>query len=642
MTRNFLRLWPLAALVFVLTGCPEGGQPGDACETDDECADGNTCRDGVCGQCATSDDCVDDEICLADWPGGVCASPCDYNGGTGENGTYGEPGCLETDYVCAQYGEAGQICLKSCGAVSDCGAAYACTTDGYCRPNCQSDDQCGRGRSCSPEGTCVAGSAQPGEVGATCSGDTECTAGTGPSCATQADGWPGGTCVSSCADVDGGADACPEGGACIVFDAATDASFCMQGCGSNFDCRPDYYCQHVGSGVAFCMPRCNADGISDFCAPAGLECEPNSGACVEPGGGGGGGTSDIIELGNTNVAANQEFGDFDFEVDADVSSFAITVTSTGGGTSIPYRIVAPGGREVFNVEELMNSEMRILPYNDGSFGVLYPNSPRLTLNQGTWRFSLYNEGGSGTATVRVILKRAGQNIRSGTIDVNAFIATEAFGADAASNAKFQRMMGSFQEIWAAAGLNVGTVNVINVTGADRERYSSIDSIEGQDSTYRTMIKSLTANVSNEGLNFFFVDHIGTGQAGFIILGIAAGIPGIPVLQGNNTSGVAVSTELIDDAGLGGPEGVGSTMAHEGGHWLGLYHTTEQPGTLHDPLPDTKECSASNDRDGSGYVDAGECSGGKGSQYLMFWEAALEARDITPNQAYVLLRNPAVK
>jgi hypothetical protein len=186
------------------------------------------------------------------------------------------------------------------------------------------------------------------------------------------------------------------------------------------------------------------------------------------------------------------------------------------------------------------------------------------------------------------------------------------------------------------------VNVIEVTGADRERFRSINSIDGQNSAYRTMIQTLTRQVSNEGLNFFFVDEITTGQAGFIILGIAAGIPGIPVLQGNNTSGVAVSTVAIDPSfGLGGAAGVGSTMAHEGGHWLGLYHTTEQPGTLHDPLPDTVECNASKDRDGSGYVDAGECSG-SGSQYLMFWEAAVEARDISPNQAYVLLRNPAVK
>ena len=127
-----------------------------------------------------------------------------------------------------------------------------------------------------------------------------------------------------------------------------------------------------------------------------------------------------------------------------------------------------------------------------------------------------------------------------------------------------------------------------------------------------------------------------GGAGFTILGIAGGIPGIPFEQGTNASGVAVTAlDLAQD-----PRAVGRTMAHEGGHWLGLWHTTEQNGQMHDPLSDTPECSASRDADSNEIVTSSECQG-TGAEYLMFWEAGPTASKMTGNQGYVLLRNPVV-
>lgn len=632
-----LRIASAAFLVALVLGGCGNGKAGDSCASDLDCAEGS-CLEGLCVTCRSSADCEPGATCLDGWPGGYCASPCEYVG-TGEEGiNSGTPTCPREDLVCAQYGEAGQVCLRGCVADADCGSAYACTEDGYCRPSCTADAQCGSGRSCAADGTCQAGAAAAGSPGAACTDDPQCTVGAGALCARAADGWPGGTCLSSCADAVGGADACPAETVCLIFDQQTDSSWCLQACASNFDCRPEYYCQPV-DGTGFCMARCDASAVS-FCTDAGLACEPNSGACVDATAGA---TSvDTIDLGTVDVQPNREFGSFSFDVSADVASFTITVTSDGGGLSVPYRIVAPSGHEVFDVERMGASEMRILPYNEGSFAVLYPNSPRLSVDTGRWRFTLYNEDGGGSARVRVLLKRGPGVISTGTIDVNAFIVTDEFGADPASDARFQTMMSSFRSNWASAGLAVGTVQVVMVTGAERTRWSTIDTIEGPNGEYRQMIGTLSGRAPAPGLNFFFVDAIEAGQEGFIVLGLAAGIPGIPLLPGTDTSGVAVSTVAIDPSfGLGGPAGLGTTMAHEGGHWLGLYHTTEQPGTLHDPLPDTVECPASRDVDRSGFVDANECAR-SGAQYLMFWEANTGAAQVTPNQAYVLLRNPAVR
>ena len=150
--------------------------------------------------------------------------------------------------------------------------------------------------------------------------------------------------------------------------------------------------------------------------------------------------------------------------------------------------------------------------------------------------------------------------------------------------------------------------------------------------------------------FFFVQ--GFDNPG--IAGRAGKIAGPPLIQGTRYSGVVVTT-------FDGPVGElsqadllvqGSTMAHEGGHYLGLYHPTESPGAgsgvrvpwdLVDPLGDTPECSVVNDVDGNGVVSGDECIHQDGPN-LMFWGAApvgVVQDQLTAGQRFVLHRNPYV-
>lgn len=109
----------------------------------------------------------------------------------------------------------------------------------------------------------------------------------------------------------------------------------------------------------------------------------------------------------------------------------------------------------------------------------------------------------------------------------------------------------------------------------------------------------------EGANFYLENSTGTSSinlylgsdvsdANTEILGIAGGIPGAPIAT--RRSAVVVSLVLA-----AGPNGVfeeeeirilGETMAHESGHFLGLFHPVEleSPDQV-DPLPDTPGCSA---------------------------------------------------
>ena len=83
---------------------------------------------------------------------------------------------------------------------------------------------------------------------------------------------------------------------------------------------------------------------------------------------------------------------------------------------------------------------------------------------------------------------------------------------------------------------------------------------------------------NRALNFFFVADIEGGDAGFSLLGESGGVPGPPTLHGTERSGVMVNMANFEAAKDAGDDGMLTEatklteiiMAHEGGHYLGLF------------------------------------------------------------------------
>jgi hypothetical protein len=141
------------------------------------------------------------------------------------------------------------------------------------------------------------------------------------------------------------------------------------------------------------------------------------------------------------------------------------------------------------------------------------------------------------------------------------------------------------------------------------------------------------------MRFFFLADF-QGDAG--TLGISPGIPGAVGVPETAGSGVVLSVQgHQDDRGRLDVRTLGETMAHEAGHTLGLFHTTEAGGTSFDVLDDTPECDArTRDRDGDGEVSAEECADLDGKNF-MFWVSGSFRQDrMSAGQADVLDRSPA--
>jgi hypothetical protein len=109
-------------------------------------------------------------------------------------------------------------------------------------------------------------------------------------------------------------------------------------------------------------------------------------------------------------------------------------------------------------------------------------------------------------------------------------------------------------------------------------------------------------------------------------GFSMGLPG-PLDADRSNAVVLVGTHsFIDISGNIAVPGLAVTVAHEGGHFLGLYHTTEEDHSLSDPIPDTPTCN----NDGCPDQDN-----------IMFWvgQTNTNRQILTPGQSEVMRNHP---
>lgn len=635
--------------------CVQVGGEDDGCSP--PCRSGFSCQDGQCVSTRDNDDeddsdaddeesgrsvgeaCTDASQCSTDLclsgettPDGYCSTQC--GGQTSRTGSD-----CPTGSICTQITDEASVCLVGCSDESDCRSGYGCfQEDGssVCWPKCSSDGDCGDGQYCETASGRCKERGSSGHLGSTCASRQDCNS---EVCITEEDSsaFTGGMCVSECTEGQAG-QLCNDGdGLCLDFSSDGDPLFlCLQNCTTGTECRDGYICSsdvgiETDSGHGYCYPHCN-----NYQCESAMTCTA-SGICeTDDGGGSGDVTIEHREIWS-GATDSQSVEEVDFSVPSDAASFQLAFEPDSyQTTAVIAELSAPNGETLYSANQPTNSKAFLVPYNtdeQGYHSVLYPNTPQLNLPSGTYTLR-FGSLASTTTTVDLLLKRGSPPNNTTTLPLTVWITPQPYidAGTAAQNTKLQNALDKMETIYQRAGIEIGNVSYRALTGSQAQDLSVLEIDEMPE-----LFPLLDASRA-EGLNFVFIDHFNT-SGGVAPLGRSDGIPGPPDHSEIPPSGVVVAASELSQ---GDADHFGAIMAHEGGHYLGLFHTTEQQGNTHDPIRDTPECGASYDTNGDGYVSANECQG-TGASNFMFWQANQQfPKEVTGGQEFVLERNPSAR
>ena len=310
-----------------------------------------------------------------------------------------------------------------------------------------------------------------------------------------------------------------------------------------------------------------------------------------------------------------------FVVPEDGVSFLLSIF-LGSNYNIKFdSLTDPSGKDILSASSTPN----LYDASSGNIGtpgyanVLVPQSPSFSAKAGTWTFK------ANTNDRVSIALRTGSTPSAATITIQPYITGT---------------------IWSASDISVALIIMKRIYSKNGITLTINDTITISDTQYtkvsKTFINSTTSALVSqgvtEGVNLFFIEDYSVSDN----LGNAPGIPG-SMGTANSWNGVLISLAAHDVSGNTlDSQLLGETAAHEMGHQLGLFHTTESGGTAFDILTDTVECR-------NGNISAEECEG-YGAENVMFWtpwtpasrSAGKKQETLSSHQQHVLKYSPIAK
>jgi hypothetical protein len=387
----------------------------------------------------------------------------------------------------------------------------------------------------------------------------------------------------------------------------------------------------VAAGVGMCLPRCE-----NYNCNAGETCDTTVGMCVAGGPVSSGAQVTLQDLGTLAIGPEEaEYGTVRVQVAPGAVSFSVVAEGDDRQSGLALvKIVAPNGQTIFDLEDPVATGYRwSYVGNLGPAAMLFPNAPRVTLIPGTYQVTWGATLPTNTK-FSVLQKQQSGVVQGGSLPMKFWFTRNQYldARRAQTDPQFQQAVAAMTGIFAGAGITVGPLTYVDLTGAAATELAIVDDLDELAQLFAT------ANDSQDGAVHIFLSEQVNLREGFTLLGISAGLPGPPSFPGLGHSGVAVALAFLqEDVGV-----FAETLAHEAGHFLGLFHLSENDGTQHDPLLDTPECSSDFDTNQDGRISGSECTS-RGADNLMFWtSAAVPQRKLTNDQRFVLMRNPMVR
>ncbi|MFH1434763.1 MAG: CAP domain-containing protein [Pseudomonadota bacterium] len=476
------------------------------------------------------------------------------------------------------------------------------------------------GSPCSADSQCASGLCLPPELGGTCS--EECSE--EADCTTSHSGY---SCTAYGRDTDGNGLTDAVVTACAQW--PPDSLESGRRCSEPLHCRTRM-CIEGG----MCMKICDE---SYQCAAAS-QCLEHTMTLDE-------GTGAYMACGFTPVASttldDYVYGTLELVTESAygrrreiyVPPDAVSLTITGLQTApeqsamVGYiSVIDPSNTEIYDMVDYFDG---LDPPNWHSpwirMGIfMVPITPRVSFAGGRYefvpisaRFSDSDPTITVTTDVSFRIKRApGAVISSGSLDINFFFvgldevnATNAQG----SGGEFQNVIGWIESIYGDISLSLGTLTYTDINEPDRSTYRIVHLDYGEPELGElTGLFRLSEGRAGFAVNVFLVHDL--DEEG--VLGISPGIPGPQGFHGLGASGVVINYDSLWSA-----RSAGMVIAHEVGHYMGLFHPTERDS---DPYP-------------------GDCIDDTtlgDSNNLMHWQWGGDR--LTSGQGYVVLRQPVVQ
>lgn len=613
----------LFALPLLLAACadPPGGDPREDSPDTDAATDGGVVRidfqpDERDGEPTPLNDArVDDDATPGPDPDAAITPPLDMAiGPVRGDAAPGEAcdddlDCADGDCLPAPDYPGGYCAIIGCGGEVSCAPGTRCVQGvggSFCAVECSGAD-CREGYACADyDGApvCIPGQEEGRPDGMPCERDGQCAGG---ACITD---WPGGYCTTvgcesrvDCARGEG--DAIDN--RCYV---ANDPTFCIRMCQQPTDCRAGYICQPAGQGLGICFP----DPSQPVLPPDEIADSPLNITCQGPSGQG------SYTLG--------------FDVAGTTSAYMVVPFTLDGQRLDPIRIDRPSGQRIdFRGTNSFQTAGAAL------FGGINPTTvpaARQYQNQleaGRHGYVLASN------TAQMCWYQLEEDRDGTTIDLNIYlVGLPITAAQAAGDRNMQALLDAFESIYQSAGVSLGQMRFVDIVGQDAQTFGTLRSQEAVGQVLELTTPPGPTLDDHLSLNVVFIRGFAIpGAAG--VLGISQGLPGPAGLHGSQASGVVFTGEYLgqrlqDGSGavIDGNLYTGIVMAHEVGHYLGLFHTTEQNQRSTDPLPDTPTCTR-----GQNFP-----LGCPDWQNLMFPLAGPDHTDVTEDQRSVIRHNPLTK